>query len=93
MDRQEIRLLFSYLFSNSKSLTSLQRQFVSSLNDQYRLTGVLTKRQTECLSELKDFIESDLSQEAEAAYETDSDKYQAQYSSFDYGTAISFLAD
>lgn len=87
MDRQEIKLLFSFLFNNSKELTSLQNKFVSSLNDQFRLTGVITKRQSECLNELKDLI--DCNKEYEAAFTADSDKYQAQYSSFDYGTLIS----
>jgi hypothetical protein len=92
MDRQQIKLLFSYLFSNSKKLTSLQHKFVSSLNEQYRLTGVLTKRQTESLCELRDYIESVLN-EPEMAYEGETDKYIAQYSSFDYSTAVSFAAD
>jgi hypothetical protein len=92
MDRQQIKLLFSYLFSNSKKLTSLQHKFVSSLNEQYRLTGVLTKRQSESLCELKDYIESVLN-EPEVAYDSGPDTYTAQYSSFDYGTAISFAAD
>lgn len=82
MDRQEIRILLNYLENNSKQLTALQHKFLSSARDHYRFTGFLTKREVDSLYEIKEAI----TREAEPVYASDSDKYQAQYSSIDYGT-------
>lgn len=84
MDRKEIRLLFNYLVSNSKHLTSLQEEYMLTLKEQYSLTGVLTQRQVESLNEIKEFVPSKANAEPDPALE-----YQAQYSGFDYGTSIS----
>lgn len=81
MDRQEIRLLLNYLENNSKQLTPLQNKFMASAKDHYRFTGFLTKKEVDSLYEMKEGVE-----EAELVYASDSDKYQAQYSSIDYGT-------
>ena len=81
MDRQEIRLLLIFLENSSKQLTPLQNKFLASARDHYRFTGFLTKKEVDSLYEMKDMI----NQETEAVY-ADSDKYQAQYSSIDYGT-------
>lgn len=82
MDRQEIRILLNYLENNSKQLNALQIKFLASARDHYRFTGFLTKREVDSLYEMKELV----SQESEAVYASDSDKYQAQYSSIDYGT-------
>ena len=87
MDRQELNLLFKYLESNPKHLTLLQYKFITSLKENYKLTGFLRKREVERLHEIKEYIPSAISEEAETVYGTDTDKYQAQYSSFDYGTS------
>lgn len=88
MDRHEIKLLLNYLENNLKHLTSLQNKFLVSLKERYRMTGVLTPKEEECLKEIKELIPSVIDQEAEVVG-AESDKYQAQYSSFDYGTFIS----
>ena len=81
MDRQEINFLLNYLENNPEHLNSLQHEFVASSKKHYRVTGVLTKRQLESLYEIKDYIPSlDI---RENVYESESDRYQAQYSSFD----------
>jgi hypothetical protein len=85
MDRHEIKLLLNYLENNLKHLTSLQCKFIVSLKERYRMTGVLTPKEEESLKEIEELISS---QEAEVVG-AESDKYQAQYSSFDYGTFIS----
>lgn len=89
MDRQEIKLLFNYLENNTKHLTSLQHKFIASLREHYRSTGFLTKNEVECLNGMKEYMVSVFNQEAEDVYGTEPDKYQAQYSTFDYGTSIS----
>ena len=89
MDRQEIKLLFNYLENNTKHLTSLQHKFITSLREHYRSTGFLTKNEVECLYGMKEYMVSVFSEEAEDIYGSEHDKYQAQYSTFDYGTSIS----
>ncbi len=81
MDRQEIKFLLNYLENNPKHLNSLQHEFITTLKEHYKSTGVLTQRQIECLYEIKDYIPSAVMQE-EAVYESE---YPAQYSSFDSG--------
>jgi len=83
MDRQEIKLLFNILENNPKHLTPLQYKFLASAKDHYRFTGFLTKKEVDSLYEMKEAI----TEETEAVYGSDSDKYLAQYSSFDYGTS------
>ena len=87
MDRQEIKLLLNHLENNPKHLTSLQYKFITSLKEHYRSTGFLTKKEVECLYDLKEYLPSAISEETEAGYGSDADKYLAQYSSFDYGTS------
>lgn len=84
MDRKEINFLFNYLENNSRHLNSLQHEFVVSLKQHYKSTGVLTKRHVECLYVIKEYIPSLVPESA--VYETESDKYPAQYSSVDYLT-------
>ena len=86
MDRQEIKYLLNYPENYPGHLNSLQNEFIASLKEHYKSTGVLTKRQVECLNEIKEYIPSLVLEEA--VYETESDKYPAQYSSFDYGTSF-----
>ena len=81
MDRQEIKNLLNYLENNIKILNSLQHEFLASLKANYRATGVMTKRQVEGLLEIKEYIRSLATRES--AYDTESDKYQSLYSSFD----------
>jgi hypothetical protein len=81
MDRQEIKFLLNYLENNLKQLNSLQHEFLVSLKANYRATGVMTKRQVEGLHEIKEYIRSLTMKES--VYESDSDKYQSLYSSFD----------
>jgi hypothetical protein len=47
---------------------------------------VLTKKQVECLYDMKEYILSTVLEQA--VYESGSDIYQAQYSSFDHLTAF-----
>jgi len=65
-------------------LNSLQHEFISSVKEYYRSTGVLSKRQVECLYQIKEYIPSLVLEEA--VYESESGQYQAQYSTFDYLT-------
>lgn len=81
MNLKEIKFLLNYLENNPKHLNSLQHKFIASSLELYRSTGVLTKRQVECLNVMKEYIPSLVS--GEAVYESESDTYQAQYSSFD----------
>jgi uncharacterized protein YbaR (Trm112 family) len=81
MDRQEINFLLNYLENNSRHLNSLQHEFVVSLKEHYKSTGVLTKRQIECLYAIKEYIPLLVAESA--VYESEYDKYPAQYSSFD----------
>jgi hypothetical protein len=80
MDRHEIRFLLNYLENNPVFLNSLQYDFIVALKDHYKWTGVLTKKQEECLNDIKGHIPSLSLEEAEC----ESDKYPAQYSSFDF---------
>ncbi len=86
MDSNEIKFLLNYLENNPVCLNPLQYEFIVSLKENYRWTGVITKRQIECLSDLKGYIPS-LSVE-KTIYETETDKYEAQYSSFDHFTTF-----
>jgi hypothetical protein len=81
MDRQEIKFLLNYLENNLKHLNTLQHNFFASLKANYRATGVMTKRQVEGLHEIKEYIRS--LNMRESVYESESDKYQSLYSSFD----------
>ncbi|HLP74174.1 MAG TPA: hypothetical protein VK155_14810 [Bacteroidales bacterium] len=58
MDYKEIKQLFNFLESNRKNLTSLQQEFIDSLRQHYRITGILTSVQTESLNNLKEKINS-----------------------------------
>jgi len=86
MERQEIKFLFNYLENNRKHLNSLQHKFIASSNEHYNATMVLTKKQVECLYDMKEYILSTVLEQA--VYESGSDIYQAQYSSFDHLTAF-----
>ena len=80
MDRQEIKFLLNYIENNPEHLSPMQHEFFASLKQNYKSTGVLTKRQAECLNEIKEDIPSLVTEDA--VYESQSDKYPAQYSSF-----------
>jgi hypothetical protein len=84
MNHQEIKFLLNYPESNPKHLNSLQYNFIASLKVQYNKTRFLTRKQVECLYEIREYLLSPVMEEAE--YE--SDKYPAQYSSIDYLTTI-----
>ncbi len=86
MDRQEIKILLNYLENNQEHLNTLQHEFIASLKEHYETTGVLTKRQVEFLYDSKEYIRSLILKEA--VHESESDKYIAQYSSFDHLTAF-----
>ena len=86
MDRQEIKFLLNYLENNPEHLNSLQHEFITSLKVHYKATGFLTKRQVEWLHEIKEYIPSMIL--GNAVYESESDKYAAQYSSLDYLTYL-----
>lgn len=86
MDRQEIKILLNYLENNQEHLNTLQHEFIASLKEHYATTGVLTKRQVEFLYDSKEYIRSLILKEA--VHESESDKYIAQYSSFDHLTAF-----
>ena len=85
MDRQEIKFLLNYMENHPEHLNSLQHEFIVTLKDHYNATGVLTKRQVECIYEIKEYIPSLVMKEA--VYESEYDKYPAQYSSLDYLTS------
>lgn len=84
MDLKEIKLLFNYLENNREHLNSLHHEFIATLKKHYNATGVLTKRQVEGLYQIKDYIPSLVIKEDVS--EPESDKYHAQYSSFDHMT-------
>ena len=84
MDPQEINFLLNYLENNSRHLNSLQHEFVASLKEHYKSPGVITKRQVECLYVIKEYIPPMVPESA--VYESEYDKYPAQYSSFDFLT-------
>lgn len=86
MERQEIKFLFNYLENNRKHLNSLQHKFIASSNEHYNATKVLTKKQIECLYDMKEYILSTVLEEA--VNESGSEISQAQYSSFDHLTAF-----
>jgi hypothetical protein len=87
MDREEIKYLLDYLEKNLKQLNSMEYEFLSSSKKLYNLTGVLTKRQIESLEEIKEHIVSG----ADEVHESESEKYRAQYSSFD-SSALTYVA-
>jgi hypothetical protein len=82
MDRKEINNLLNYVENNRVHLNSLQNEFITSLQENYNKTGVLTKRQVEFLQDVKEYITSIYI--GNPVYESDSDKNAAQYSSFDH---------
>ena len=86
MNRQEISILLNYLDNNQEHLNTLQHEFMTSLKKNYSSTGVLTKRQLEFNYDLKDYIQSLLMERS--VYKSESDKYVAQYSSFDHFTSF-----
>jgi hypothetical protein len=86
MNRQEIKFLLNYLENNPEHLNSLQHEFIASSKEHFKSTGVLTKRQRDCLYEIKEYIPSRIREKA--VHESESDKYQAQYSSFDCLTSF-----
>lgn len=58
MEYNEIKQLFSFLESNRKNLSKLQQEFIDSLRQNYRITGILTSVQVESLLNLKEKINS-----------------------------------
>ena len=86
MDRQEVKFLLNYPEKNPAHLNSLQHEFVYSLKEHYKSTGVLTKRQAECLSEIKKSIPTLVPEGAVSEYE--SNNCAAQYSSLDFLTTF-----
>ena len=87
MDSQEFKILLNYLENNREHLNTLQNEFITTLKENYNATGVITKRQVEFLYDSKEYIRSLVLKEA--VRESESDKYVAQYSSFDHLTAFS----
>ena len=81
MDPLEIKILLNYLEKNPVYLNAIQYEFIVALKDHYKWTGVITKKQEECLNDIKGHIPSQVMEET--VYESESDKYPAQYSSFD----------
>lgn len=49
MDIQEINILLNNVENNREHLNTLQKEFITSLKENYNATGVLTKRQVEFL--------------------------------------------
>lgn len=88
MDRQEIKFLLNYLESNLKQFNSLQNQFIETSKNNFRSTGVLTKRQVECLYAIKEQIPSPAVEKS--VHESDSETYHAQYSSLD-SSSLSYV--
>ena len=86
MDRLEFKILLNYLENNQEHLSTLQHEFIVSLKEHYETTGVLTKRQVEFLYDLKEYIGSLVLEKD--IHEPESDKYAAQYSSFDHFSAF-----
>jgi hypothetical protein len=86
MDGQEIKFLLNYLENNPKHLNSVQNKFIASTKEHYRSTRVLTKRQLECLYAIKEHIASPVTEDV--VYKSETDKYAAQYSSFDNLTSF-----
>jgi hypothetical protein len=84
MDRQEINILINYVDNNREHLNTLEHEFIASLKKNYNATGVLTKRQVEFLYDVKDYIQSMVSEKA--VFKSESEIYAAQYSSFDHLT-------
>jgi uncharacterized protein YbaR (Trm112 family) len=84
MDRKEIKSLLDYLENNFQHLNSMHHEFIGSLKDHYNATGVLTNRQVECLYDIKEYIPTIVVDKT--VYQSESDSYRAQYSSFDHLT-------
>jgi hypothetical protein len=84
MDRQEFKFLLNYLENNREHLNTLQHKFIVSLKDNYNATGVLTKKQVEFLYDTNEYIRSQVLEMS--VHESESDRYAAQYSSFDHFT-------
>ena len=87
MDRKEIYFLLNFLENNLKELNSLQHKFINSVKIQYSSTGVLTQKQVESLNAIKEQIPIPTLEKT--VNESNSDTYQAQYSSFD-STSLSY---
>jgi hypothetical protein len=85
MARKEIILLLNYLENKRGYLSPIQFEYITSLKKHYQATDVLTKSQVEWLYEMKEFIPSHGLKKA--VNETESENYQAQYSSFDHFSA------
>lgn len=58
MDYKEIKLLFNYLENNRKNLSGLQLEFIDSLRQHFKITGLLTSIQLESLLNLKEKVNS-----------------------------------
>lgn len=58
MDYNEIKQLFNYLENNRKRLTALQLDFIESLRQHFKITGLLNSIQTESLVNLKEKVNS-----------------------------------
>lgn len=58
MDYKEIKALFNFLEGNRKNLSSLQQEFIDSLRQHYKITGILTSVQVESLLHLKEKVDS-----------------------------------
>lgn len=58
MDYKEIKALFNFLEGNRKNLSSLQQEFIDSLRQHYKITGILTSVQLESLLHLKEKVDS-----------------------------------
>lgn len=58
MDYTEIKQLFNFLEINRKNLTSLQQDFIDSLRQHYKITGILTSVQVESLKNLREKVNS-----------------------------------
>jgi hypothetical protein len=85
MNRQEIKFILNYLENNPEHLNTLKYEFLVTLKKQYNTTGVLTKTQAEFLYDIKEYISQ---APDKAVFESESDNYRAQYSSFDHLSAF-----
>jgi hypothetical protein len=56
MHRKEVKFILNYLDNTAENLISLNSEFLATLKKQYFVTGVLTKEQTEFLSEIRGLI-------------------------------------
>lgn len=56
MNHAEIKLLIKYLEDNREHLTNLQKEFILSVRNQYKLTGLVTPGQVESLATMKEKV-------------------------------------